>query len=137
MDGVIIGWIGRIFRGVVGTMGDVGGTYVSIKSAKEGWAQVLAGASLKRVRYPGTYVSIKSAKGPMERAFIKKAKVIAWIRVLVFLGLFLTLPKPYNFLLLILYGIVMLIGIHKLRKKHTQIRQSESGDETFVSKIFI
>ena len=137
MDGVIIGWIGRIFRGVVGTMGDVGGTYVSIKSAKEGWSQVQAAASLKQVRYPGTYVSIKSAKGPIECAFIKKAKVITWIAVSVFLGLLLTLPKPYNFLLWIPYGITMLIGIPKLRKKHTQIRRSESGDENFVSKIFI
>ena len=83
----------------------------------------------------GTYVSIASAKGPMERAFIKRSAVIAWITVSVFLGLLLTLPKPYNLLLWIPYGITMLIGVPKLRKKHAQIRRSESGDETFVSHL--
>ena len=83
----------------------------------------------------GTYVSIKSAKGPIERAFIKKTAVIVWIIVSVFIGLLLTLPKPYNFLLWIPYGITMLIGVPKLRKKHTEIRRSESGDETFVSHL--
>ena len=83
----------------------------------------------------GTYVSIKSAKGPIERAFIKKTAVIAWIAVSVFLGLLFTLPKPYNYLLWIPYGITMLIGVPKLRKKHTEIRRAESGDETFVSHL--
>ena len=77
----------------------------------------------------GTIVSIASAKGPIERAFIKRAAVIAWIAVSVFLGLLLTLPKPYNYLLWIPYGITMLIGIPKLRKKHTEIRRLESGDD--------
>ena len=83
----------------------------------------------------GTYVSIKSAKGPIERAFVKKTAVIAWITVSVFLGLLFTLPKPYNFLLWIPYGITMLIGVPKLRKKHTEIRRLESGDETFISHL--
>ena len=107
MDGATIGWIGGIFGGVVGTMGGV----------------------------LGTYLSIKSAEGPIECAFIKKTAVITWITVSVFLGLLLTLPKPYNYLLWIPYGITMLIGIPKLRKKHTEIRRLESGDETFISHL--
>ena len=83
----------------------------------------------------GTYVSIASAKGPIERAFVKRAAVIVWIAISVWLGLLLTLPKPYNYLLWIPYGITMLIGVPKLRKKHTEIRRSESGDETFTSHL--
>ena len=107
MDGSTIGWIGGIVGGVVGTMGGV----------------------------LGTYLSIKSAKGPIERAFIKRVAVIVWIAISVWLSLLLTLPKPYNWLMWIPYGIAMLIGVPKLRKKHTQIRRSESGDETFISHL--
>ena len=101
------GVIGGLIGGVIGTMGGI----------------------------IGTIVSIAGAKGPIERAFLKKAAVIAWIAVSVFLGLLLTLPKPYNWLMWIPYGIAMLIGVPKLRKKHTQIRRSESGDETFISHL--
>ena len=83
----------------------------------------------------GTIVSIASAKGPIERAFVKKTAVIAWITVSVFLGLLFTLPKPYNYLLWIPYTVTMLIGVPKFRKKHTEIRRSESGDETFISHL--
>ncbi len=107
MDGAIVDWIEGICGGVLGTMGGV----------------------------LGTYLSIKSAKGPIERAFIKKSAVIAWATVSVFLGLLFTLPKPYNLLMWIPYGVTMLIGIPKLRRKHTEIRRSESGDETFSSHL--
>ena len=107
MDGSTVGWMGGIIGGVVGTMGGV----------------------------LGTYVSIKSAKGPTERAFINKTALITWVTVSVFLGLLFIIPQPYNFLLWIPYGIGMLIGVPKLRKKHTQIRRSESGDETFTSHL--
>lgn len=83
----------------------------------------------------GTYLSIKSAKGPIERAFIKRTAVIAWITVSVFLGLLFTIPQPYNFLLWIPNVILWLIFVPKLRKKHTEIRRSESGDETFISHL--
>ena len=107
MDGATVGLIGGIVGGVVGTMGGV----------------------------LGTYLSIKSAKGPIERAFIKRSAVIAWVTVSVFLALLFTIPQPYNYLLWIPYGVTMLIGIPKLRKKHTEIRRSESGDETFISYL--
>ena len=107
MDGATIGWIGGIFGSVVGIMGGV----------------------------LGTYLSIKSAKGPIERAFIKRSAIIAWVTVSVFLGLLFALPKPYNYLMWIPYAVTMLIGVPKLRKKHTEIRQSESGDETFISHL--
>ena len=107
MDGAAIGWIGGIFGSIVGTMGGI----------------------------LGTYLSIASAKGPIERAFIKKAAVIAWIAVSVFLGLLFMIPKPYNYLLWIPYAVAMLIGAPKLRKKHTEIRRSEAGDETFTRHL--
>lgn len=107
MDGATIGWIGGIFGSVVGIMGGV----------------------------LGTYLSIKSAKGPIERAFIKRSAIIAWVTVSVFLGLLFALPEPYNYLMWIPYAVTMLIGVPKLRKKHTEIRRSESGGETFTSHL--
>lgn len=83
----------------------------------------------------GTIVSIKSAKGPIERAFIKRSAVSAWVTVSVFLGLLFTIPQPYNSLLWIPYVAVILIRAPKLIKEHTEIRRSESGDETFTSHL--
>ena len=107
MDGPTVGLIGGIFGGTVGTLGGI----------------------------IGTYAGIKSAKGPLERAFIIRTAVKAWVEVLVLLGLLFALPKPYNWLVWIPHGIWMLIITRKWRTKHIEIRQLESGDKTFTSRL--
>jgi hypothetical protein len=73
----------------------------------------------------GTYYSIKNTNGPLERRFMIRAAVIAWIGGGVFLsGLFL-LPKPYNFMMWVPYGILLPLGITTLNKRLRQIRQQE------------
>ena len=58
----------------------------------------------------GTYFSITNTKGPLERSFMIKASAIAWVAIIVFIVLLLILPKPYNFLMWIPYGISSTIG---------------------------
>ena len=74
----------------------------------------------------GTYFSIKNTKGPLERAFMIKASVIAWIAISVFLILMFLLPNPYRHWLWVPYGILLPLGIIKLNKKVAEIREFEN-----------
>lgn len=71
----------------------------------------------------GTYVSIKKTTGPQERAFMIHFAIIVWIAIIIFLALLLTLPKPYNLLMWIPYGILLPLGIRYCNKKQSEIRQ--------------
>ncbi len=75
----------------------------------------------------GTYFSIKNTNGPLERAFMVKASAIAWVAIIVFIVLLLILPKPYNYLMWIPYGIFLRWGIAKCNKKVAELRQHENG----------
>ena len=74
----------------------------------------------------GTYYSIKNSKGPLERAFMIKASVIAWIAITVFLILMFVLPNPYRPWLWVPYGILLPLGIIKLNKRVAEIREIEN-----------
>ena len=76
----------------------------------------------------GTYFSIKNTKGPIERAFMIQASVIAWVAVVLFVGLMFLLPSPYRYLLWIPYGILLPFGIMKVNKRLAEIRNSERVD---------
>jgi len=71
----------------------------------------------------GTYFSIKNTKGPLERAFVIKAAAVAWVAVIAFVALLLLLPRPYNYLPWIPYGILLPLGIVKFNKKQAELRQ--------------
>jgi hypothetical protein len=75
----------------------------------------------------GTYCSIKNTKGPLERTFMIKASVIAWIAITVFLVLMFVLPNPYRQWLWIPYGILLPLGIIKLNKRVAEIREIENA----------
>ena len=75
----------------------------------------------------GTYCSIKNTNGPRERQFTIKAGIVCWIGVIVFILLLVLLPKPYNFLVWIPYGILLPLGITKGNKAQQQIRQEEAA----------
>lgn len=77
----------------------------------------------------GTYFSIKNTNGPLERAFMVKAAVIAWIAIVVFIVLLLILPQPYNYLMWIPYGILLPLGIARCNKRQAELRQRESGPD--------
>ena len=73
----------------------------------------------------GTYMSIRNTNGPKERAFMVKSSVVIWLSILVFLALLYLIPLPYNFLLWLPYGGLVLCGIRYCNKKQNEIRESE------------
>ncbi|MCX6832566.1 MAG: hypothetical protein NT028_10650 [candidate division Zixibacteria bacterium] len=73
----------------------------------------------------GTYFSIRNTNGPLERAFMVKCVVLAWIAVAVFLGLLLILPAAYRIYLWIPYGVLLVWSMIKLNRKQAEIRQQE------------
>ena len=73
----------------------------------------------------GSYFSIKNTNGPLERAFMVRCVVFAWIVVAVFLGLLLILPVAYRIYLWIPYGVLLPLSIIKLNHKQAEIRQQE------------
>ncbi len=75
----------------------------------------------------GTYCSIKNTKGPLERAFMIKASVIAWIAITIFLVLMFVVPNPYRLWLWVPYGILLSLGIIKLNKRVAEIREIENA----------
>ena len=77
----------------------------------------------------GTFRSIRSSRGPLERAFMIKASVVAWIAISVFVGLMFVLPNPYRYLLWIPYGILLPIAIVKVNKKVAELRRIEESTE--------
>jgi FtsH-binding integral membrane protein len=75
----------------------------------------------------GAYASIKNTNGPLERAFMVKASIVAWIGIIIFLVLLLALPKPYSYLMWGVYGVLLPLGIITGNRKQTEIRERESG----------
>ena len=74
----------------------------------------------------GTYFSIKNTDGPRERRFMVQFAIIAWVAVTAFLVGLLMLPRPYNFLLWIPYGIALPLGIGWCNRRQRAIRGEES-----------
>jgi uncharacterized membrane protein YfcA len=75
----------------------------------------------------GTYFSIKNTAGPAERSFMIRMSVVAWIVVTAFLvGLFM-LPKPFNWLLWVPYGIALPLGIRWSNRRQLEIRAEEAS----------
>ena len=74
----------------------------------------------------GTYASINNTQGPKERQFMIRASAVAWIGIALFLVLLLTLPKPFNFLMWGVYGVLLPLGIIKTNKTVAAIREAES-----------
>jgi low temperature requirement protein LtrA len=99
MDGGQIGLVGGLIGGVLGILG----------------AAV------------GTYFSIKRTLGPRERTFMVRVSVVAWLIISAFLAGMLLLPKPYNWLLWIPYGIGLPLSIVWLNRRQAQIRSAEGG----------
>lgn len=95
------GMIGGILGGVLGTLGGV----------------------------IGTWFSIRNTRGPLERAFMIKASIVAWIGIGVFLALLFLLPDPYRLLMWIPYGILLPLGIIRMNKRLAEIRRDEQPGE--------
>lgn len=75
----------------------------------------------------GTYASIKNTNGPQEKFFMIKVAIVFWIAAVIFVSLLMLLPKPYNFLLWIPYGIALPLSIIYINKKQNSIRENEKN----------
>jgi hypothetical protein len=73
----------------------------------------------------GTYFSIKNTAGPRERTFMIRVAILTWILVAAFIcGLF-AIPKPFNFLLWLPYGIALPLAILWCNRRQRRIRAEE------------
>jgi len=77
----------------------------------------------------GTFVTIRNTSGSRERAFTVKASIVAWIAAIIFLVLLLLLPTPWRFLLWLPYGILLPLGIITWNKTQQRIRKEESRNK--------
>lgn len=77
----------------------------------------------------GTYFSIKNTNSPREKAFMIKCAIVVWIGIIVFLTLLFTIPRPYNLLLWIPYGILLPIGIRYCNRAQTNIREEDKKEK--------
>jgi hypothetical protein len=75
----------------------------------------------------GTYFSIKNTAGPRERRFMIQAAAVAWLAVTAFLIGLLMLPRPFNLLLWIPYGIALPLGILWSNRRQRTIRAEEAA----------
>ena len=74
----------------------------------------------------GTYFSIKNTAGPRERAFMIRVAFVTWVLVTAFVcGLF-ALPRPFNFLLWVPYGIALPLTILWCNRRQGRIRAEEA-----------
>ena len=73
----------------------------------------------------GTYFSIKNTNSKQEKAFVTKASIITWIGIIIFLLLLIFIPRPYNFLMFIPYGILLPLAIRKWNKEQQKIIEGE------------
>ena len=75
----------------------------------------------------GTYFSIKNTAGPRERVFMIQVAVVAWLAVTLFLMGLLVLPRPFNFLLWVPYGVALPLGILWCNRRQRAIRAEEAA----------
>ena len=77
----------------------------------------------------GTFFSIKNTSGPRERAFMIRIAILTWVLVTAFVyGLF-ALPRPFNFLLWVPYGIALPMAILWCNRRQSRIRAEEAASK--------
>ena len=84
----------------------------------------------------GTYCSIKHSKGPLEKRFMIRASVVAWIGMSILLALLIGLPAPYRFFMWVPYGILLPVGIRYSNKRQREIQAREDGTQSALEGHF-
>jgi hypothetical protein len=82
----------------------------------------------------GTYFSVKNTLGPRERSFMVKVSAIAWMAITAFLVGLLMLPKPYNFLLWVPYGLALPLGIRWCNQRQLKVRAEEAASRVSAAE---
>lgn len=100
-DGQMWGLIGGVIGGLVGLLGGL----------------------------VGTYFSIRNTDGPRERQFAIRCAIVAWIALAIILGALFLLPKPYRWIVWVLYSVLLPAGILYGNSRQAKIRQEEAADD--------
>ena len=74
----------------------------------------------------GTYFSIKNTFGPRERAFMIRISILIWVLVTAFVCGLWALPRPFNLLLWVPYGIGLPLAILWCNRRQNAIRVEEA-----------
>jgi len=77
----------------------------------------------------GTYFSIRNTSGPRERAFMIQVSIVVWVVVTAFLVGLVALPRPFNFLLWLPYGIALPLAILWCNRRQRRIRAEEDASK--------
>ena len=75
----------------------------------------------------GTLHSIGKAEGPRERTFVKRAAAWAWVICIVFVAGLLLIPKPWGWLMWIVYGPLMVWGIRAMNAGQVRARLADES----------
>ena len=74
----------------------------------------------------GTYISIKNTRGPLERGVVIKFSVIVWIAISIFLGLIFLTPNSFRNFLWIAYVVLLPVGISLMNRELSNARKIEN-----------
>jgi hypothetical protein len=81
-----------------------------------------------------TALTIRATRGPLERRFMARASIGAWVTILLFFMAVYLIPPPWRYWLLIPYFLHLPVAIYVTSKKQLLIRQLEErasgADET-------
>jgi hypothetical protein len=75
----------------------------------------------------GTYFGIRKTGGPRERTLMIRVSAVAWAAITAFLAGLLIVPKPYNLLLWLLYGIAFPLSIRWCNRRQLHVREEDSA----------
>jgi hypothetical protein len=75
----------------------------------------------------GTAAALRSAGTPGERRFIIRASLLFWAVSAAFIALFLLIPRPFNFLLWIPWGIFLPLFIRNSSRRLGIFRNDTAG----------
>jgi hypothetical protein len=106
MDPSQIGMIVGIIGGVVGSLIGIAGGLV------------------------GCYIPYRNAKTPREKAFVLRGALFFWVLVLFFLAGLWLLPAPWNWLIWIPYGVVLVGSILWFNQQQRKIIAEEANSSS-------
>ncbi|HOP26609.1 MAG TPA: hypothetical protein PKX02_05345 [Candidatus Sabulitectum sp.] len=72
----------------------------------------------------GTAAALRSAGSPGERRFIRRASILFWAVSAAFILLFLIIPRPFNFLLWIPWGVFLPLFIRNTSRRLGSFRNN-------------
>lgn len=74
-----------------------------------------------------TLTVVRNTRGSLERRFMRRCVLSAWLVLVVFLWLLIALPEPWGYVTLIPYGLHLPFAVYLTTQKQQVIRRYERG----------